>query len=108
MIMDGSKLFDSTSMLFTILLLINTIIPLISLAIIWFATKTTQLLIALSLNQLCIIPLIIGLLVKYEDMKLASAYDDLLLFFFIYFIGYLVMTTFTFNSKGKLSTSEEK
>ena len=95
-------------MMFSLLLLINTIIPLIALIIVWFATKTTHLLIALSIHQLCIVPLIIGLFVKYENMKLASAYDDLLVFYFIYFISYLVMTTIIFNTKGKLATLEEK
>lgn len=103
-----SVVFDDSSMMFSLLLLINTIIPLIALAIIWFSTKTTQILIALSIHQLCIVPLIIGLFLKYEEMKLASAYDDLLVFYFIYFISYLVMTTLIFNVKGKLSTLEEK
>lgn len=106
--MDGiGVIFDSTSILFTVMLIIMTIVPLVSVAIAFAAKTTTHLLVTLSLNQLCIIPLIIAYFLKYEEMKNCSSYH-MLIFYFLYMIIYLVMTTVIFNMKSKFTTLEEK
>lgn len=108
MIMDTPEvIFDDSSKEFSILLLVNAFIPLISFIIVMFATKTTHLLITLALNQLCVIPLIIGYFVSYDEMKNCSSYH-MLIFYFFYLIIYLAMTTFVFNVKSRLLSTDEK
>ena len=109
LIMDKpSVIFDETSSLFSVLLIINTLVPLVALIIVLFATKTTHLLMSVSLNQLCIVPLIIAYFMRYEELKNCSSYH-MLIFVFLFLISYLVMTTIMFNLKSRLlSTMEEK
>ncbi len=98
--------FDESSRLFAILLLINTLIPLISLLVVFFAKTTLHLLITISMHQACIITLIIGWLVKYEEMKNCSSYH-MLIFYFLYVISWLAMTTVLFNAKTKINSMEQ-
>jgi len=109
MIIDKpSVIFDDSSKLFSILLLIITFVPGISLIIILTAKKTINLLITITLHQMCVIPLIIGWFAKYEEMKSCSSYH-MLIFYFLYVISWLAMTTVLFNVKNKyISSNEEK
>ncbi|MCR4749626.1 MAG: hypothetical protein K5877_07560 [Lachnospiraceae bacterium] len=100
-------LFDESSILFSGMLLFNTVIPGISLIIILFAKQSSVLLVTISLHQICIVTLIIGLFAKYDLMKQASAYDNLLVFYFIYFVAWLIMTTVLFNVKTKINSLEK-
>ena len=106
-IMDTPQIvFDDSSRLFAILLLINTLIPLISLAIVFLAKTTLHLLITISMHQACIITLIIGWVVKYEEMKNCSSYH-MLIFYFFYVVSWLAMTTVLFNVKTKINSLEQ-
>lgn len=98
--------FDESSRLFAILLLINTLIPLISLIIVALAKTTLHLLITISMHQACIITLIIGWLVKYDQMKNCSSYH-MLIFYFFFVISWLAMTTVLFNVKTKINSMEQ-
>lgn len=99
-------IFDESSRLFSILLLIITIVPLISLVVIITADKTINLLATISLHQLCIVPLIIGWLVKYDEMKNCSSYH-MLVFYFLFVISWLAMTTVLFSLKNNVVNSME-
>lgn len=108
-IMDTpAVVFDESSSLFMYMLIGMTAIPAINLIIIFIAKSTTYLLVAMSLNQLCIVPLIIGFLVKYDELNTCSSYH-MLVFYFAFLIAYLAMTTVTFNLKStKITSLEEK
>ncbi len=108
MIMDGPNvIFDSSSLLFSVLLIVMIVLPLISLLVVFLSKTTAHLLITMSINQLCVFPLIIGYFVKYEDMKNCSSYH-MLIFYFFFFMVYLAMTTYMFNHKSKFVSLEEK
>ena len=107
-VMDGpGVVFDDSSRLFTILLMINAIVPLISLIVIFFARNTLQLVITMAMRQACIITLIIGWLVKYEEMRDCSSYH-MLIFYFFFILTWLSMTTALFKIKKSYITSIEK
>jgi hypothetical protein len=107
MVMDTPQVvFDDSSRLFAILLLINTLIPLISLLVVLLAKTTLHLLVTISLHQACIITLIIGWLIKYEEMKNCSSYH-MLIFYFFFVISWLAMTTVLFNVKTKINSMEQ-
>lgn len=109
MIWDSpAVVFDESSSLFMYMLIGMTAIPLINLFIIFIAKNTTYLLVAMSLNQLCIIPLIIGFLVKYDELNNCSSYH-MLVMYFAFLIAYLAMTTSMFSLKSsKISSLEGK
>ena len=93
--------------LFSILLLIICAVPVVSLIVIRLAVKTMHLLITITLHTLTVIPLIIGYWVKYDELKECSSYH-MLIFYFLYFILFVVMTT-VFNKirKNYLNSAEE-
>lgn len=107
LIMDGFNVcFDETSILFTVMLICIAAVPLISLVITYFAKNTMQLLVTLTLYQLCIIPLIVAFLLKYEQLKACSSYH-MMVFYFLFVVMYIVNTSVMFRIKGnRLSTSE--
>ena len=108
LIMDTpSVVFDDSSRLFAILLLINALVPLVSLIVIFFAKSTIHLLITMSARQACIVTLIIGWLVKYEEMRDCSSYH-MLIFYFFFIITWLAMTTALFNVKKQYFKSIEQ
>ena len=106
-VIDGAgTVFDESSKLFTIMLICMTAVPLISLIITLLASKTTHLLVTLTLYQLSIIPLIIGYLIKYDEMRSCSSYN-MTIFYFIFMVMYLVNTSVVFRVKSKYLASNE-
>jgi len=104
---DGvNTVFDESSGFFTVMLICMTAVPLISLIITLLATGTTHLLVTLTLYQLSIIPLIIGYLIKYEDLRSCSS-NNMTIFYFIFMIMYLVNTSVVFRVKSKYLSSNE-
>lgn len=107
LIMDGpSVIFDETSAMFSYLLIAVISVPLISLAVIQWATKTLHLLLTMSLHTLTIIPLLYGFWIKYDEMKNCSSYH-MLVFYFMYFFVYVTMTT-VFNKIRKRHLNSEE
>lgn len=108
LILDGpAKMFDASSILFTLLLLTICAVPLINLIVVKFARKTLHLLVTQSLHQLTIVPLIYVYLFKYEQLKEASA-SHLVIIYFIYVIIFLVFTSVNFRLKSKFLTSNDE
>lgn len=107
MLLDGpSTIFDESSGQFSYMLLMIVAVPLVSLVIVKAATQTMHLLLSITLHALTIIPLIIGYLVKYEDMKNCSSYH-MLIIYFMFFIVYVTMTTVFNNVRKKYLNSDE-
>jgi len=107
-VMDTPQVvFDQTSKLFAILLLINVLVPLISLIVIRFANNTLLLVGTMAARQACILTLIIGWVIKYDEMRDCSSYH-MLIFYFFFILTWLGMTTALFNVKKDYFKSIEK